>query len=111
MELTPSVHIFQFHKGTIKTQDRVLGFVPRYNFNSIKVRLKLVIMPVMVLVCICYFNSIKVRLKQNLAAGAAAGSAFQFHKGTIKTKFYGFIYHVSIGFQFHKGTIKTYFYV
>ena len=32
------------------------------------------------------FNSIKVRLKQNAAAGAAAGSsAFQFHKGTIKT--------------------------
>ena len=42
-----------------------------------------------------------------MAAGAAAGSAFQFHKGTIKTTVSPLVYDVFFLFQFHKGTIKT----
>ena len=55
---------FQFHKGTIKTQntDQLLT------------------------VHIINFNSIKVRLKQNFNLDDKFGvSLFQFHKGTIKT--------------------------
>ena len=54
------------------------------------------------------FNSIKVRLEPSQGVGSiAAPSAFQFHKGTIRTltKNNGSFYvHV---FQFHKGTIRT----
>ena len=35
------INIFQFHKGTIKTENRLLKAVPSFNFNSIKVQLKL----------------------------------------------------------------------
>ena len=54
---------FQFHKGTIKTQE---GSGRWSDFS--------------------YFNSIKVRLKPMSAADRARFSAFQFHKGTIKTR-------------------------
>ena len=53
---------FQFHKGTIKT-----GVPLKIENASI------------------YFNSIKVRLKQLLAASKVALAKFQFHKGTIRT--------------------------
>ena len=39
-----------------------------------------------------------------MAAGAAA---FQFHKGTIKTRDWLEFYSDQQPFQFHKGTIKT----
>ena len=42
-----------------------------------------------------------------MAAGAAAGSAFQFHKGTIKTDLSFTSKFTASVFQFHKGTIKT----
>ena len=42
-----------------------------------------------------------------MAAGAAAGSAFQFHKGTIKTGSLSRSSQRKPIFQFHKGTIKT----
>ena len=98
---------FQFHKGTIKTQ-----------MASILVREG----------C-SYFNSIKVRLKPNLAGENSAVLGFQFHKGTIKTAsnlgahslnydfnsikvrlkqmFCSFGRSSFSLFQFHKGTIKT----
>ena len=82
-----------------------------------------------ILVAICYFNSIKVQLKQSLSKCAVSVGIFQFHKGTIKTIMYIFAvflrpyfnsikvqlkrYEVYEGdscfvlFQFHKGTIKT----
>ena len=57
---------------------------------------------------ICHFNSIKVRLKLGLLDMILLNfHLFQFHKGTIKT----FIFLSSVPwdspFQFHKGTIKT----
>ena len=54
--------LFQFHKGTIKTNHGVADFRE----------------------CV-YFNSIKVRLKPAASLGSAAAGVFQFHKGTIKT--------------------------
>ena len=76
-------------------------------FNSIKVRLKqnyeknLSIRQT-------NFNSIKVRLKPELKTSYDRFDGFQFHKGTIKTRFperkRGL---ARIAFQFHKGTIKT----
>ena len=53
---------FQFHKGTIKTCLLLPSVLYLFNFNSIKVRLKL-------------FGS----------GGAPSSDSFQFHKGTIKT--------------------------
>ena len=55
---------FQFHKGTIKTADAYGQKRQNSNFNSIKVRLKLII------------NVLR----------SAATIGFQFHKGTIKTQ-------------------------
>ena len=53
---------FQFHKSTIKT--------PKTAPPSL---------------CLLYFNSIKVRLKQDTLPEMSVGRVFQFHKGTIKT--------------------------
>ena len=54
--------LFQFHKGTIKTGNRL--------FRS----------------CVYgHFNSIKVQLKRRSLARPVRASEFQFHKGTIKT--------------------------
>ena len=74
-----------------------------------------------------YFNSIKVRLKQNILKEGLIVHLFQFHKGTIKTSAYADasdplcdfnsikvrlnLLTVEQGetvleFQFHKGTIK-----
>ena len=55
--------LFQFHKGTIKTQRHEIKQMQQSDFNSIKVRLKLSVEPI-------YNGKRKV---------------FQFHKGTIKT--------------------------
>ena len=56
-------HIFQFHKGTIKTS--------KYNKLT---------------TAYVYFNSIKVRLKPGSGKPQSASiTRFQFHKGTIKT--------------------------
>ena len=53
-------------------------------FNSMKVRLK----PLLVLVHLCSvlcFNSMKVRLKLDFSMSFDPVSAFQFHEGPIKT--------------------------
>ena len=54
------------------------------NFNSIKVRLKLLSLFIVIYI-ILNFNSIKVRLKHNVDNGRINVLSFQFHKGTIKT--------------------------
>ena len=57
-----NLNIFQFHKGTIKTQTRNGD----KNYHP-------------------YFNSIKVRLKRLKVKRQTVKTTFQFHKGTIKT--------------------------
>ena len=57
-----SAKIFQFHKGTIKTE---VSYLPRR--------------------AAWYFNSIKVRLKLSPWRACGRWPSFQFHKGTIKT--------------------------
>ena len=57
--------VFQFHKGTIKTE----------HFADMLANL-------------LYFNSIKVRLKHASLQQVGKIQAFQFHKGTIKTSGY-----------------------
>ena len=58
------VVLFQFHKGTIKT-DRA-----RFSAGAAAI----------------YFNSIKVRLKLIVYVIGSLMRQFQFHKGTIKTR-------------------------
>ena len=77
---------FQFHKGTIKTKYEIIDPVALTNFNSIKVRLKLSTDPALT-VHIINFNSIKVRLKLCCPCCSLNDKQFQFHKGTIKTKY------------------------
>ena len=55
--------VFQFHKGTIKTN--------HLSYRDLDV---------------LYFNSIKVQLRQDRASVDGSKSLFQFHKGTIKTR-------------------------
>ena len=67
LKLTYAVHdrqlsVFQFHKGTIKTND-LIGQAFFY----------------------LYFNSIKVQLKHGRTIFLPTENSFQFHKGTIKT--------------------------
>ena len=54
--------IFQFHKGTIRTQGHCGNLHQQPNFNSIK-----------------------VRLEQCALVCALTCALFQFHKGTIRT--------------------------
>ena len=75
---------FQFHKGTIKTGQKVITTADNKDFNSIKVRLKL-----------------------GGVCSSVCVPPFQFHKGTIKTVGGIFSKFKNTLFQFHKGTIKT----
>ena len=60
---TTAALIFQFHKGTIRTQlSRLRNLLQRSNFNSIK-----------------------VRLEPAPTSNSSAATLFQFHKGTIRT--------------------------
>ena len=54
---------FQFHKGTIKTCVKQLGFIEKSYFNSIKVQLRLTLGFALDLYS-TNFNSIKVQLRQ-----------------------------------------------
>ena len=75
---------FQFHKGTIKTFCFRNVINSKFNFNSIKVRLKQLDGEVEDLLH-QDFNSIKVRLKLKDGGKEHVSCTFQFHKGTIKT--------------------------
>ena len=75
---------FQFHKGTIRTDLIRVIKVQYRNFNSIKVRLEHSAngqrsSPH------SNFNSIKVRLELPAPSNFDPVTAFQFHKGTIRT--------------------------
>ncbi len=76
--------LFQFHNGTIKSDDDV-----DRKYNNL------------------YFNSIMVRLKGRfIRTGRIQSPEFQFHNGTIKRKTSGNNITVNLLFQFHNGTIK-----
>ena len=76
--------LFQFHKGTIRTQ---------VHQNTVNVKL--------------HFNSIKVQLEPQLLQAAFLLVLFQFHKGTIRTASPSKHRQCKVAFQFHKGTIRT----
>ena len=77
-----------------------------WNFNSIKVQLKLHLLNVSDRVLRFQFHKGTIKTR-NLLRAVRLSQAFQFHKGTIKTsaKLPNFIQ--TSEFQFHKGTIKT----
>ena len=104
-----------------------LAPLPLMNFNSIKVRLERMLLNLHIIISL-HFNSIKVRLEHYGAAPQGNGSAFQFHKGAIRThrqprqqvlvsNFNSIkvrLEHTrtlpsccTIRFQFHKGAIRT----
>ena len=78
------------------------------DFNSIKVRLEL---PSLTNISVSNinFNSIKVRLERPNGRSKTIAQKFQFHKGTIRTFFFGIVSFCAYKFQFHKGTIRTCF--
>ena len=53
------------------------------------------------------FNSIKVRLELIISDTTRLIHGFQFHKGAIRTLSRGFYKAVGVTFQFHKGAIRT----
>gem|GEM_PF-2190259 len=98
--------LFQFHKGSIKT-DKITVTIPlEMSFNSIKVRLRQEDassnppFPIS-------FNSIKVRLRLATTEAGYTTQSFQFHKGSIKTRCTDRSVRSPTMFQFHKGSIKT----
>ena len=63
------VHLFQFHKGTIRTLSDLSPLALQIeNFNSIKVRLEQKLEKLEI-ICKFYFNSIKVRLERMIGRG------------------------------------------
>ena len=56
---------FQFHKGTIRTDQAKEDGRPHENFNSIKVQLELRVLSLHTTTK-CHFNSIKVQLEQKM---------------------------------------------
>ena len=75
-------------------------------FNSIKVRLKLCVLG-FYLKCGNNFNSIKVRLKQKRPPSKEPPAA-NFNSIKVRLKLIKvLIYALTLIFQFHKGTIKT----
>ena len=82
MEISP---LFQFHKGTIKTNATEQDTIKQTHFNSIKVRLK----PVYTFHSTskrANFNSIKVRLKRVEIVDESAVSHFNSIKVRLKPK-------------------------
>ena len=53
------------------------------------------------------FNSIKVRLELVRDSFSSGSTAFQFHKGAIRTEYSRLPLDRFNGFQFHKGAIRT----
>ena len=76
--------IFQFHKGTIKTNNDKTWCKDAHPFQFHKGTIK---------TCLTPYKRVLL--------------VFQFHKGTIKTGSSGGYAKIGSSFQFHKGTIKT----
>ena len=89
---------FQFHKGTIRTACLQCLRISEYHFNSIKVRLELSHLHALGQGG-ANFNSIKVRLEPPTAQRARLEAAFQFHKGTIRTRLYDNVLHAFANFN------------
>ena len=121
--------LFQFHKGTIRTELQVLNLVSLLHFNSIKVQLE-PIKSVMTITCtdrfqfhkgtirtvisitsflfFANFNSIKVQLELYLHSYLRQSRQnFNSIKVQLEPKFNLFDKEVH-SFQFHKGTIRTF---
>ena len=78
-------HIFQFHKGTIRT-----GSAPEYvakyvTFQFHKGTIRTSNEPSSI-ENDGYFNSIKVQLEHRMKPNYLPTNSFQFHKGTIRTQ-------------------------
>ena len=119
--------IFQFHKGTIRTQFPIHTPSAVQYFNSIKVQLErsLSIRVRIILIFQFHkgtirtsypykigstnsnFNSIKVQLELLTIDCLSIPMLFQFHKGTIRTDASTQPWKLNPLFQFHKGTIRT----
>ena len=97
---------FQFHKGTIKTQQFDFNYKSSGVFQFHKGTIKTLVQIPLFLFW-GNFNSIKVRLKQARPIVITRARQFQFHKGTIKTAVSAMPSALFVRFQFHKGTIKT----
>ena len=76
---------FQFHKGTIRTEEASFSELQDHDFNSIKVQLEQV-QNRAINARKWDFNSIKVQLEPSSSIMRTCPKTFQFHKGTIRTK-------------------------
>ena len=77
--------IFQFHKGTIRTKEVRRKTRRRRIFQFHKGTIR-TLLPCRLMIIVVYFNSIKVRLEQQIPKATTLIVGFQFHKGTIRTR-------------------------
>ena len=98
-------NLFQFHKGAIRTNHRKPETRIHLYFNSIKVRLEQELENKYARDS--YFNSIKVRLEPYKPVDYTDLWSFQFHKGAIRTPSGCNTMKNTSLFQFHKGAIRT----
>ena len=125
----PLMLVFQFHKGTIRTQRCSVTLTTLAHFNSIKVQLEPALQTSS-FTTLRNFNSIKVQLEPSAPSHQCPlSTVFQFHKGTIRTIKSLFVLKIFLDFnsikvqlellgelcmpsyrefQFHKGTIRTF---
>ena len=97
---------FQFHKGTIRTEQDgcMLQHLTAFQFHKGTIR---TLHLLHLLLVFLHFNSIKVRLEPTTLPKVEGRNEFQFHKGTIRTSHKFNRYMPFVEFQFHKGTIRT----
>ena len=101
-----AAQIFQFHKGTIRT-DAGFGFVPRFRFQFHKGTIRTSILFLHYLI-VHHFNSIKVRLELILSNFQRVLLKFQFHKGTIRTLFPLALLRIKFNFNSIKVRLERY---
>ena len=99
-------NLFQFHKGTIRTNSSVSTLRWSFLFQFHKGTIR-TFEPSNTRRQRAYFNSIKVRLEQLGVDDTLGFEVFQFHKGTIRTGSGVKLSLFLVKFQFHKGTIRT----
>ena len=98
--------IFQFHKGTIKTKIHIWDSSINSDFNSIKVQLRHKTIHVKMNRC-PYFNSIKVQLRQIIPLILLLICS-NFNSIKVQLRHFISLHTNNVSkFQFHKGTIKT----
>ena len=79
-----ALYYFNSIKVRLEQHHQLLMFLLLLHFNSIKVRLELLDL-LLIRTLIGNFNSIEVRLELNPYFAVGNMTAFQFHKGTIRT--------------------------